>query len=99
MVVSRGQKPLGWIRQKLLSTKMFFRQRILNNDTRFLEADYIGWAVSTSQYFQLLDSVDVALRLQVVPLMLVSSSSVCWMVLMRTVRWLILIWRRIAGLS
>lgn len=51
-------------RQPTLSTKMYFRQRILNNDTRFLEAGYMGWAVSTSEYFQPLDSVDVALRLQ-----------------------------------
>lgn len=59
-----GKNHWGWTRQKLLTTKMFFRQRILNNDTRFLKAGYIGRAVSTSQYFQLLDSVDVALRLQ-----------------------------------
>jgi hypothetical protein len=47
-----------------IGTKMYFCQRLMNKDKRFQEPDYVGWAVSTAQYFELLDSISVALRMQ-----------------------------------
>eukprot|EP00983_Pelagomonas_calceolata_P049450 1141524-Pelagomonas_calceolata.AAC.1 len=41
---------------------MYFRQRIMNEDERFQNPLYMGWACRTLQYNQLSSAADVALR-------------------------------------